>query len=88
MATVMIKGRFEVIQETESGKKKADMSEIWSCKLHNANDLEKQNGTYGEYRDFENLNEVMMSPLLKWVQQHRSDNVQSSFLFFLGFNFS
>ena len=40
------KEKFKMIQETENGKKKTDVSGIWSHKFYDANDMEKQKQNY------------------------------------------
>jgi hypothetical protein len=41
-----IKEKVKVIQQTENGKNKAEMSGVWSCKFYDPKDLEKQNPNY------------------------------------------
>jgi len=50
MATVMnkrkvlsVKGEVKMRRQKENGKTKANVSGIWSCKLYDPNNLEKQN---------------------------------------------
>lgn len=42
-----VEGKFKIARETGNGKKnKADLSGIWSNKLFDPNDLEKENQNY------------------------------------------